>query len=51
MREQTPGATAPYDVEDGVEDLAQRIGPRTPTDCRSGKMGLKAGPFGVGEVG
>ncbi len=48
---QAPGTAAPYDVEDGVNDLAQRIEPRTPSGFRSGKIGLQAGPFGIGEVG
>jgi hypothetical protein len=51
VRKQAPGAAAPYDIEDGVKDLAQRIDPRTTIGFGGGKMGLEAGPFGVGEVG
>lgn len=51
VRKQAPGAAAPHDdVEDSVEDLAQRIDPRAPVGFGSGKIGLQASPFGVGEV-
>jgi hypothetical protein len=45
--QQSPGAATLQDVEDGVEDLAQGIYPRTATGFGSGKVGLKATPFGV----
>jgi hypothetical protein len=51
VRQQSPGTAAPDDVEDGVEDLAQRIDPRAPIGFGCGKMGLQAAPFGIGEVG
>ena len=50
-KQEAPRAAAPYDIEHGVKDLAQRIDPRTPIGFGSGKMGLEAGPFGVGELG
>jgi hypothetical protein len=46
-----PGTAAPYDVEDGVEDLTRRIETRTPTGFGSGKVKLQAAPFGIGEIG
>ena len=49
--QKTPGATAAEDVEDGVEDLAQGMDPRTSFGFRSGKMRLYAKSFGIGEVG
>lgn len=49
--QQTPGATATEDVEDGVEDLAQGADPGTSGGFRDGQVGLDAGPFGVGKVG
>ena len=49
--QQSPGAAAPQDVEDGVEDLAQAMEARTPVGSGSGKMGLQAAPLGVGKVG
>jgi hypothetical protein len=42
-----PGAAAPYDVEDGVEDLTRRIETRAPTGFGSRKVGLQAAPFGI----
>src|SRR3712207_5909067 len=40
VRLESPGAAALYDVEDGVEDLAQGIDARTPVGFRSGKVGF-----------
>ena len=52
MGEQAPGAATPYyDVEDGVKDLSQRVEARTSGGFGSGKVGLQAAPFGIGEVG
>ena len=48
---QAPGAAAPHDIEDGVKDLAQRIETRTSIGFGNGKIGLQAGPLGIGEVG
>jgi hypothetical protein len=45
--QQSPGAAALQDVEDGVEDLAQDIYPRTATGFGNGKVGLQATPFGI----
>jgi len=46
--QQSPGAAALQDVEeDGVEDLAQDIYPRTATGFGSRKVGLQATPFGI----
>jgi hypothetical protein len=51
VRQQSPGAAAADHIEDGVEDLAQRIDPRTSVGFGSGKVGFQAAPFGIGEVG
>jgi hypothetical protein len=51
VRKQAPRTAAPYDVEDGVEDLAQRVEARTSGSFGSGKVGFQAAPFGIGEVG
>jgi hypothetical protein len=49
--EQAPRTAAPYDIEDGVNDLAQGVETRTSGGFGSGKVRLQAAPFGVGEVG
>jgi hypothetical protein len=49
--EEAPSATATHHVEDSVEDLTQGVHPRASGSSGSGKMGLYAGPLGVGEVG
>ena len=51
VRQQSPGAAAADHIEEGVEDLAQGIDPRTPVGFGSGKVGFQAAPFGIGEVG
>jgi hypothetical protein len=48
---QAPRTAAPYNVEDGVEDLAQGVDARTPGGFGSGKIGLQAAPFGIRQVG
>jgi hypothetical protein len=40
-------AAADHIEEDGVEDLAQRIDPRTPVGFGSGKVGFQAAPLGI----
>jgi len=49
--EQAPRTAAPYDVEDGVEYLTQRVDSGTSGGLGSRKVGLQAAPFGIGEVG
>ena len=51
VRQESPGASATHDVKDGVEDLAQRIDPRTPVVFGSGKVGFQAAPFGIRQIG
>jgi len=46
-----PGAAAAENVEDGVEDLAQRVEPGTAESLRNWQVGLDESPFSVGEVG
>ena len=48
MREQAPLAAASYDVEDGVEDLAEAVGSGPPVSFGSGHVGFYVVPFGVG---
>ena len=50
MGQKAPGAAATRDVEDGVEDLAQGMYPRTPGGFRDWQMGLYVRPLGIGEV-
>jgi hypothetical protein len=42
VRKQAPRTAAPYDIEDDVKDLAQRIDPRSPIGFGSGKVGFQA---------
>jgi site-specific DNA recombinase len=51
LRQQSPGTAALEHIEDGLEDLAQAMEARTPVGFGSGKVGLQAAPFGIGEVG
>src|SRR5688500_2520555 len=51
VRKQAPRTAAPDDVEDGVEDLTQRVDSRTSGGSGSGKVRLQTAPFGIGEVG
>ena len=44
---QAPGAAAPYDIEDGVDDLAQRVDARTPCGFGSGQVRFEVAPFGI----
>jgi hypothetical protein len=48
---EAPSAAAAHDVEESVEDLAQGVHPRASGSSGGGKMGLYAGPLGVGEIG
>ena len=48
MRQELPGAAAPQDVEDGVEDLAQVMKARTPVFFGSRNVGFQAAPVGIG---
>jgi hypothetical protein len=50
VRKQSPGAAALKHVEDGVEDLARAVQTRTAGGFGSGKVGLQAAPFGIGEI-
>src|SRR5258706_15877593 len=48
-RQIAPGAAGAQDIEDGVEDAAQRVGPRS-ASCRQGReKELDAGPLCVRE--
>jgi len=40
-----------HDVEDGVEDLAQDVHPRSSGYAWGGKTRFYVGPFGIGKVG
>jgi hypothetical protein len=51
VRNQAPRTAAPYDVEDGVEDLSEGVDTRTSGGFGSGKVRFDAAPFGIGEVG
>jgi hypothetical protein len=51
VRKQTPGATAAQAVEDGVEDLHDRILARTPVGSLGRGARDEVSPFGIGEVG
>ena len=51
VRKQAPLATAPYHIEDGVEDFSQAIAPWSASSFQGRKMRLQTGPFCVGEVG
>jgi hypothetical protein len=48
VRKQAPGTATTHDVEDGIEDLAQRVYPGAPRSFRSREMGLYVGPLFVG---
>jgi pimeloyl-ACP methyl ester carboxylesterase len=50
VRNQAPRTAAPHHVEDGVEDLAQRVDSRASGGFGSGKVRLKAAPFGIGKI-
>src|SRR5215218_6728719 len=49
--QEPPGAAATENVEDSVEDLAQRVEPGASGSLRNWQVGLDESPFGVGEVG
>jgi hypothetical protein len=51
VRKQAPRTAAPYDVEEGVKDLSERVETRASGGFRGGKVRLQAGPFDIGEVG
>jgi hypothetical protein len=46
-----PRATAPYEVEDGVKDLTQRVYSGASRSFGSREMILEICPLGVGNVG
>jgi hypothetical protein len=46
--QQAPGASGTHDVEDGVEDFAECVEPRSSTGLGGGQVGLDAGPLGIG---
>ena len=48
MREQAPLAATSQDVEDGIEDLAEAVGPRPSVSFGGGQVRLDVDPFGVG---
>ena len=50
MGQQSPGAAALQDVEDGVQYLARAVQTRTAISFGSGKVGLQAAALGIGEV-
>ena len=50
VRQQSPGATAANDVEDGVQDLAGTVRLGTPSSVREGEVRFEEGPLFVGEV-
>src|SRR5829696_962401 len=50
-REQAPGAAAPQDVEDRIEDSARRVGLGSTAGLLRRQKGVQAEPFGVGEIG
>jgi hypothetical protein len=47
MRKQAPGTAAPYDVEDGIEDLAQAMKARSPLVFWSRQVSFDALPLSV----
>src|SRR5829696_5405461 len=49
--QKSPGTATTDDVEDSVEDLAERVHPRSPGGFWDGEMRFYTSPFGVGEVG
>ena len=51
VREQPPGTAAPHDVEDGIQDLADRVEPGSAQKFRWWKKGVKASKFSVRQVG
>jgi hypothetical protein len=48
VRQQAPLASALQEVEDGVEDLTQTVGPWVSVSFGSGHVGFYVFPFGVG---
>lgn len=51
MRQQSPGATALGDREDGIDDAAAFMFERTPHGAMAGNQRRDDFPLGVGEVG
>ena len=51
MGQESPGAAAANDVENGVEDLAQGMYSGPSGSFRDRDMRLYVGPFSVGEIG
>jgi hypothetical protein len=47
---QAPLATAPQHVEDGVEDLAEAVDPRSTMPIRRRQVRLYVVPFGIGKI-
>ena len=50
MGEHAPLATAPQDVEDGLEDLAKAVDPRSSMPIRSRHVRFYVVPLGIGKV-
>jgi len=51
VREQPPGTAAPHDVEDGVQDLADRVKPRSADGLGRRKQRVETSEFSVRQVG
>jgi hypothetical protein len=51
VRQQPPGTTAAYDLEDGIQELTGMVGTGTATGLSFGYEGLEDGPLLVGKVG
>jgi hypothetical protein len=51
VRQQSPGATASNDVEDGVQDLARQMKPGSPDTPGRRQERLQTSELSVGEVG
>ena len=50
VREQTPLTAALKDVEDGVQDLTEAVGPRPAMPLGSGQVRLDVVPFGIRKI-
>src|SRR5215203_5418549 len=48
---QAPLATALQEIEDGIEDLAEAVDPRSPKVFGSRQVRLYTVPFGIGKIG
>ena len=50
MRKQAPLATAFEEVEDGLEDLTETVGPRSSVCLGGRQVRLYVIPFGIGKI-